>query len=100
MDFIVPVAVEHIRLQTDPSEFLVGHLGSGRIAVGIEFGMDLQPFGSGGGGDEIDDDLEADQRLATPVLADETEQPMLDLVPLARARWKVTDGDPQPRFIR
>ena len=62
--------------------------------------MDLQPFGSGGGGDEIDDDLEADQRLAAPVFAAAAAQPMLDLVPLARARWKLTDGDPQPRFIR
>src|ERR1017187_8566995 len=37
-------------------------------------------------GHQIDDDFMAHQRLATPVLSDEGEQPMFDLVPLAGVR--------------
>jgi len=39
--------------------------------------------------DKFNDGLQARQRFATPVLCDEREQPVLDLVPLARAggRW-------------
>ena len=34
------------------------------------------------------------KRLASPVLGDVAEHPVLDLVPLARARREVADGDP------
>ena len=37
------------------------------------------------------DGLVADQRMAAPVLGDEAEQPMLDLVPLAGARREMAD---------
>ena len=36
---------------------------------------------------------------AAPVLRDVTEEPMLDLVPLARARWEVRDVDAQARSL-
>src|SRR3954471_12256947 len=42
----------------------------------------------------------ADQRLAAPVLPDEREKAMLDLVPLARPRREVAYRDLQPRLIR
>jgi hypothetical protein len=65
----------------------------------VEFRVHLQSLRGGRGGDEIDNHLEAQQRLATPVLADEAKQPVLDFVPLAGARRKVAHRDPQPSFI-
>ena len=99
MDFVIPVAVERVPPQTHASKFVVVYLGSGWINSRIEFRMNLQSLRGGRGGDEIDNHLEAQQRLATPVLADEAKQPVLDLVPLAGARRKVADRDPQPSFI-
>ena len=55
--------------------------------------LHLQTGAGGGGGDQLDDGLVADQRLAAPVLGDEREQPMLDLVPLAGAGRQMTDRD-------
>ena len=41
--------------------------------------------------DEIQDDLVGRKWSASPVLGNATEQPMLNLVPLAGSRWKMTD---------
>jgi hypothetical protein len=49
--------------------------------------------------DEIDDDLVADQWLATPVLTDVGEQAMFNLVPFAGARREVTDRDLESCFV-
>lgn len=73
MDLVVPVTMEFITFQPDPSELLVVYFGPGRVAAILDFGMDLQTFGGSRGGDEVDDHLEADERLATPVLTDEAE---------------------------
>jgi hypothetical protein len=73
--------VELVPVDIDFREFLVGHLHSGRIGFCVDLGMD-QESGSGGcGGDEVHDDLVTDQGFAAPVLADEGEQAMFDLVP-------------------
>jgi len=53
----------------------------------------------GGGGDELDDDQVANERLAAPVLRDEREQAMLYLVPLARAGRHVVDRDFDLEFV-
>ena len=52
-----------------------------------------------GGGDQLDDDLVADQRLAAPVLGDEGEQAVLDLVPFAGAGREVADGHGQAGLV-
>jgi hypothetical protein len=49
--------------------------------------------------DEIDDDLLRGKRATAPVLGDETEQPVLDLVPFAGARRKVTDVQGNVQFV-
>ena len=99
MDLVVPVTVEPITFQTDPSELLIVYFGPSRVDAIIDFGMDLQTLGGSRSGDEVDDHLEADERLAPPVLTDEAEEPMLDLVPLAGAGREVTYGDPQAGFV-
>ena len=42
-------------LNPNPVQFLIGHLDSFRIGIGIEFGYDFQSCAGGGAGDQIDD---------------------------------------------
>ena len=99
MDFVVPIAVELVALESDTGEFLVVDLGSGRVDTLVDFGMNLQPFSGGCGGDQIDYDLETEEWLSPPVLADEAEKPMLDFVPLAGSWRKVAYGDPHAGLV-
>src|SRR5260370_37628766 len=61
--------------------------------------MDKESGIGGCGGNEVDNNLVTDQGFATPVLADEGEQAMFDLVPFAGARRKMADSDVQSGFI-
>ena len=99
MDFVVPVAMELVAPQTHSRKFVILDLGAGWIASRVKFGVNLQSLRRGRRRNEIDNDFVAQKRLPAPVLADEAEQSVLDLVPLAGARRKVAHGDPQPRFI-
>src|ERR1700687_1880814 len=100
MDFVVPVAVEFVPPQTHSRKFVILDLGSGWIGARVKFSMNLQSLRGGCGRNEIDDDLVAQKRLSAPVLTDEAEQSVFDLVPLAGARRKVADRDSQSCFIR
>ena len=60
----------------------------------------FRPGSRRGVGDQADDRLHAEQRAASPVLGDEREDPVLDLVPLARAGWVVGHGEEQPGIPR
>jgi hypothetical protein len=51
-------------------------------------------------GDQVDDGLVTDQWFASPVLRDEAEQAVLDLVLLAGARRKVAYLQPRPQGVR
>src|ERR1022692_3702787 len=95
MDFVVPVAVEPITFEVNLREFFVVDFGSRRVSTVIHCGMDGQALCGSRSGDEVDDNLEADERFSRPVLADEAEQTMLNLVPLAGAWRKVANCDPQ-----
>ena len=99
MDFVVPIAVKLVPPQTHARKFVVFNLGSGWVGGGIKFGVNLQSLRSGGGGNEVDNHFEAQERLAAPILTDAAKQSVLDLVPLAGARRQVADSDPQSRFI-
>ena len=50
---------------------LIGDLDPRGIDVGVEFAFHGQTRRRCGGGDEMDDDLVADQRFTAPVLTDE-----------------------------
>jgi hypothetical protein len=61
----------------------------------VQAGVDLQAGAGGRARDQVDDRGGVDQRLAAPVVADEAEQAMLDLVPLREpieltANWAVS----------
>jgi len=53
--------------EVDGFEFGVRHLDAGRVAVWIELAANLETCVGCGGGDQLDDGLVADQRLAAPV---------------------------------
>ena len=78
---------------------MVGDLDPVRIRIRIETAFHFQSCLGRGRRNQVDDDFVADQWFATPVLADEREQAMFDLVPLAGSRRKMADGNFQPRFI-
>src|SRR5260370_15439140 len=67
--------------------------------MGLDLTYKTRARGGGGGCNTVDDGLIPDGRFRPPVLADEREQPMFDLVPLARARREVTDRNLQPDFV-
>ena len=71
----------------------VGDLDALWIWVGVEFAFDGETGFGCDCRDELDDGLVADQRLSTPVLGDEREEPMLDLVPFAGAWRQMANGD-------
>jgi hypothetical protein len=70
-------------LDVECSHLGIGDLDTLLVGVGIEPAGHGEAGIGGGVGDQLDDDLVADQRFAAPVLCNEGEQPMLDLIPLA-----------------
>ena len=78
---------------------LIGNPEASLVDIGVDFAFHGQACGCCGCGDEINDDLMADERLAPPVLADKREKTVFDLVPLAGTRREVTDGDFQSSFV-
>jgi transposase len=98
-DCIVPFTVKTGTMEIDLRHFVIAHLPACRIRCGVELCPYLQTSRSGGRCDELHNDLVADQGLAPPVLADEGEESMFDLVPFARAGRKVAHGDRNPQLI-
>ena len=85
----VQVDLRHLGLRDGPP---------GRIPAAIEATGDRQAFGRGGPGNEVHHRLVA-EGLATPVRRDEGKQPVLDLIPLARAGWEMVDHDGEVRVV-
>ena len=79
---VVPLAKEIIAAQVDRLHLLMGHRDALRVAIGVNLAADLEAGFGCRGTDELNNDLMADQRFAAPVLGDEGEQSVLDLVPL------------------
>ena len=83
----------------DGVHLTVGNFDACRIGFPIDRATHLQTCGRGGGGDQLNDGLETDERFSTPVLRDEREQAMLDLVPLAGSGRQVTDRDGKAELV-
>src|SRR6266851_993588 len=71
---VVPLTMEFGPADVDVVHVLVGYGDAFGIEVGVEFAADRQAGVGRGGADQIDDDAIADQRLGTPVHADERER--------------------------
>ncbi len=80
-------------------DLFVSHLNRGLVAVGVERGLHEKAGARRRRGNQIDDGLVADQRFAALVLRDETEQSMLNLVPLAGAGREMADRQRQIQFV-
>ena len=80
-------------LDIDAVHLGIGDLDAGRIGVGVDLALHLEAGVGGGGSDQLDDRLVADERPSAPVLGNEREQPMLDLIPFAGAGRQMTDGE-------
>ena len=96
---IVPFAVEVVPRDVHLGQFVIADFDPCFVGVGIELGLDRETGLRGRTGDEIDDGFVADQSFAAPVLRDEAEETVLDLVPLARAGREMAYGQLQPRLI-
>jgi len=68
-DCIIPFAVEFVVQDVDLRHFLIGYGDAFRVGFGIEFTRYREACLCGGGADQIDDYLIADQRLGPPVPA-------------------------------
>ena len=95
---MVPFAVEGVGGEVYRRHFVVCDFGARRIGCVVDFGFDVGSGSGGGRGNQLDDGLVADQRFAAPVLGDEGEKLVLDLVPLAGPRRQMTDGDGHAKF--
>src|ERR1035437_6547834 len=97
---VVPFAMKLVLLQVHSPNFLIRHLPAGRVFPAIQTTGYLEPFGSRRARNQIHDRLIISKRLPAPIRGDEKEQSVFPPVPFAGARWKVTDGKRQTRFIR
>ncbi len=82
-DRVVPVAVELMWFEFHAREFFVGDLDLCFVLVCIDSSFHDKAPSSLRACDQIDDGLNAHQRLASPVLRDEAEETMFNLIPLA-----------------
>ena len=80
-----------MRLEAETGPLLVRYVELGWVLSLVQAHLRLQAALRFGGGDEIDDDLMASERLSAPVLRRCAKQAMLDLVSLARAGRNMTD---------
>ena len=98
-EFVIPVPVKRVGDQRDGIHLRLGHLHACGILTGIELGLDLKPGRRSRVADAVDDGLIGRQRGPAPVRRDVAKEPVLDLVPLARAGWEVTHLDGQAGLI-
>jgi hypothetical protein len=96
---VVPLAVKICWLDVEGSHLGIGDLDALLVSTGVDPAGDGEAGLGAGIGDQLDDDLMADQRLAAPILGDEGEQAVLGAVPLAGAGRQMADGDGDAEFI-
>ena len=98
-DRIVPFTVEIVTDDLDRLHFGFGNNNPFAICPGIKLAGDFQTRLGRCCADQINDDLVAHQWFRAPVLGDESEQPMLDLVPFAGSWRQMANRDRQAQFI-
>ena len=79
--------MKRMRGDVEAGELLVTHLNRRVVVPRVERGFHPEARPGAGVGNQIHDDLLTRQWASPPILADETEQAMFDLVPLARP-WR------------
>jgi hypothetical protein len=84
--------VEGVALDVERGHFGIGHLDAFWVPVPVDVAGDGEAGVGGGGTDQLDDDLVADERFAAPILRDAGEEAVLDSVPFAGAGWQMDDA--------
>src|SRR6266481_9554909 len=98
-DGVVPLAVELGALDVDGGHLGIRYDNAAGILAGVEFAAYREAGFGGGGRDQLDDHAMADEWLGAPVLADEGQEAVLALVPLAGAGRQVADRDVEAEFV-
>src|SRR5579863_9282290 len=98
-DGVVPFAVEVVRLDVETGELVVRDGNGLLVEMAVEGGLDAEPRLGHGVPDEAEDGFDPLEWSTAPVLRDVAEHPVLDLVPLARARRVVRDGHVEARLV-
>ena len=91
--------MECVRRDIDCGHLGVGNLDSSRVKIGVDGAFHLEAVACWRAGDELHDGPIADQRLTAPVLRDEREQPVFDLVPFSGTGRQMANRDCQALFI-
>ena len=97
---VIPVPVKLAALQIHSLHLLVRYLTARRVFSAIQAASYFQALRGGGARNQSHDCLVVAQRFAPPVRGDEREKPMFDLVPLARSRREMANGNGQARLVR
>src|SRR5690349_5104833 len=97
---VIPFWQHAMRLQIDLSPLLRSDFHSGRVIGPVEPSTASESALGFGCAKELQRRLIADQWLTRPVLADETEHPMLNRIPFGSAGWQMSDRDLEVKFIR
>ena len=87
--------MEFIPFNGQGGKLLLGHLDARSVGVRIQLGSNMETRIGRRAADQIDYHFKAEQRTTAPVMGDMAEHPMLDFVPLACSRGKVTNLDAQ-----
>ena len=91
--------MESVALDVDFRHFCVADFDASRVAVAV----DVTAYGQAGAGcgctDERQDDEVADKGLPAPILRDEREKAVLDLVPFARSWRQMGDRKFKAGFV-
>src|SRR5258708_3941432 len=82
LDGVVPVPMKFVLGDRESRELLVRDLGALGVLAVVELRSHLQAAAGAGGRDQLDADLIAAERTASPVERDRGKQPVLDRVPL------------------
>ncbi len=92
---VVPFTVEFVAGQGQRVDVAGGVSEPGGVFGGVEHALNCQPGCGGGMANQVHNHLVRAQGAATPIVGDLGEQAVLDLVPFARSRWQMADGDGQ-----
>ena len=100
MDGVIPVTVKLRTSQEQTVHFGVRHLHAKGYSRVSSLAFTRSPVVVRTLPNELHDRLVIDQRTAAPVFGDMAEQPMLDLVPFRRSRWKMRHADGKTGAVR
>jgi len=96
---VVPITVEPILPQLQGCKFFVGDFDAFLVSVLSECCIDSESLPSSRVAYQIDNNGTTDERPTTPILSDVAKHAMFNLVPFARSRRKMANGNRQTEIV-